>query len=618
MMNMKKSKEEERGITLVALVVTIIVLLILVGVTIAMLTGENGILTKAQRAKDKTASAEVDEDIKLNEYEDYIQKYMDGVKITEEGYDEEAKVNKPKLEEGMIPVYYEEKGENEKGIWKKADENNTDKTWYNYDEKRWANIVTVSDENKELRTAEVGTEIPEEKITTFFVWIPRYAYSITSGYREGEGATGEIDITFLKGNTNKGEDGTVYRTDYNEGEIEKGGKTPKIVHPGFKMGSAELTGIWVAKFEASGEDKNGNAVGNANESENKEQNQPDESTYVRILPSKISWRHITIGESEYRSMEMTSNTEKYGWTNNVNSHLIKNNEWGAVAYLCYSEYGSVAKTNGSGSLKTDSHWYNLYTGAGPNSEKSESWYGKRDGNDVNGGEFTEETHGYYTNNGKLSSTTGNVYGVYDMAGGAWERVAGYLDNGNGNLNNFGKNKNGDIKYFENGKLKEEYSLLWNAYEVSEEEKNNKIKIEGQSETISQTELWKWANKEEKYHEARERLTKATYENMAKYKGIGINETSTEFSFYAPYSTVKDRWGWFKTVKEAVEASTISTTTASYGRTWNSDMVLIGHASYPFVVRGGHCSFNTSAGVLASNITSGYAHNISGFRPVLAF
>ena len=50
---------EQKAITLIALVITIIVLLILAGVSIAMLTGENGILTKATTAKENTQRAEV-------------------------------------------------------------------------------------------------------------------------------------------------------------------------------------------------------------------------------------------------------------------------------------------------------------------------------------------------------------------------------------------------------------------------------------------------------------------------------------------------------------------------------------------------------------------------------
>ena len=62
---MKKISMKEKGITLIALVITIIVLLILAGVTIATLTGDNGILTKATEAKEKTEEGEEDEKVKI-------------------------------------------------------------------------------------------------------------------------------------------------------------------------------------------------------------------------------------------------------------------------------------------------------------------------------------------------------------------------------------------------------------------------------------------------------------------------------------------------------------------------------------------------------------------------
>ena len=63
--NKKILKRKEKGITLIALVITIIVLLILAGVSIAMLTGENGILSQAQNAKNETEEAGAIEEIKL-------------------------------------------------------------------------------------------------------------------------------------------------------------------------------------------------------------------------------------------------------------------------------------------------------------------------------------------------------------------------------------------------------------------------------------------------------------------------------------------------------------------------------------------------------------------------
>ena len=57
--------KNQKGITLIALVITIIVLLILAAVSIAMLTGENGILTQANKAKTDTSNAETAEKINM-------------------------------------------------------------------------------------------------------------------------------------------------------------------------------------------------------------------------------------------------------------------------------------------------------------------------------------------------------------------------------------------------------------------------------------------------------------------------------------------------------------------------------------------------------------------------
>ena len=65
-MNLKQKFRKNQGITLIALVVTIIVLLILAGISIAMLTGQNGILNRATEAKDSTGMAQVDEEVKLS------------------------------------------------------------------------------------------------------------------------------------------------------------------------------------------------------------------------------------------------------------------------------------------------------------------------------------------------------------------------------------------------------------------------------------------------------------------------------------------------------------------------------------------------------------------------
>lgn len=61
----KKMIQKEQGITLVALIVTIIVLLILAGITIATLTGESGLATKAEKADNETRKTGYEEEIKI-------------------------------------------------------------------------------------------------------------------------------------------------------------------------------------------------------------------------------------------------------------------------------------------------------------------------------------------------------------------------------------------------------------------------------------------------------------------------------------------------------------------------------------------------------------------------
>ena len=591
-------------------ILNIIVLLILAGVSIATLTGPNGLLTRANEAKEKTEQAEQDELARLQSLEDYIS----SVSRTTDGYNETEGVNSPKLAKGMIPIKYN--GTN----WVVCAE--TDEDWYQYDttNKKWANVM-LSDGTYKAGQVGEGQVVQESELGSMFVWIPRYAYQITKGYQQGSAATEkEISVTFLAGNTNQDVDGN----SYGKATASVDTSTTKVVHPGFTLGQRELTGIWVAKFEASGTNASGNAVGNGTSEKNEQQYVADETTIVKSLPSKISWRHITIGDSEQRCIDITTtNKDVYG-IDYASSHLIKNSEWGAVAYLCYSQYGEVPQINGAGSYgnKDGSGWYyDLYTGAGPNAnegkETDDDRYEDFDS------ESDTETRAYDKELGKLASTTGNVTGVYDMSGGAWERVAAYLDNGDSYLSSYGGNyfeKKGTSKGgLDSYGVKEEYASIWDAYQVSEEEKEDQIKIDD-TETLKKYPsssgagdgLWDWNKRDLKYQQARQRLTQAVFNNLPK--GIGVTEMATEFSFYAPYTPGTQNntqpWGWFKTPEKAVTGEQEGATT------WDGDGVYIGHAHGPFVVRGGVCSGGSSAGVLYTYFTNGNADHGHGFRPVV--
>ena len=240
--------KENKGITLIALVITVIVLLILAGVSIAMLTENNGILTQAQKSK------QAPEEAAQKEKEDLVKLEM---------LANNSNVNIPNLKEGMIPVKWNATNK----TWEVADKNNTGNDWYDYstESKKWANVVTVKENcsNGMTRTdylsAGVGTPIPEDDIKTMFVWIPRYSYYVKSGYHENANGTGEFAIKFLIGTSDKiidapeGQD-TAIRTSNTNGKTN-GGKY--VVHPAFTSDTdlggtgEELTGIWVGKFESS-------------------------------------------------------------------------------------------------------------------------------------------------------------------------------------------------------------------------------------------------------------------------------------------------------------------------------------------------------------------------------
>ena len=79
-----KELKKNKGITLIAIVITIIILLILAGVTIATLTGENGILTRATEAKEETQEGEDIENIKLAISESNIPQGEQGEKSEED------------------------------------------------------------------------------------------------------------------------------------------------------------------------------------------------------------------------------------------------------------------------------------------------------------------------------------------------------------------------------------------------------------------------------------------------------------------------------------------------------------------------------------------------------
>ena len=314
--------------------------------------------------------------------------------------------NKPVLASNMIPVYYDETEE----VWKKADVNNNNSNyqWYSYESSgdkkgMWANAVTVKDTNRQTYlNATPGTIIPMDDINTMWVWIPRFKVNTTdftlirgkdSGYclEDGEGRTtntkeeceklgpgiywvshyknpGAIDVTFVK---------------ENEKAIDS-----------FTFGDKELSGFWFAKFATSHSTLSSSTIDNNLGCTNET---CSNANGIIIKPNVTSLRYNNISNFFYasRSMEQTGNS--FGFVSSeVDTHMSKNNEWGVVAYLTHSIYGRCNNST----------------------------------NCVNVSRSSNEV--YNTTSGKDTSTTGTIYGVYNMNDGKKEYVMGVLADTNGN------------------------------------------------------------------------------------------------------------------------------------------------------------------------------------------
>ena len=299
-------------------------------------------------------------------------------------YTDNSGANTPKLFNNMVPIKYE----NNK--WLVAD---LYSKWYDYDAKEWANAVVL---NSGV-TKNVGDEVTEEEISLWYVWLPRYKYTIFNG-NNGNVSEQLINITFENGvdktgtlTCNDNADGSETCTDNTYGSIVNG--TSTYTHPAFKFGSTNLTGFWIGKFEVSGS-----------------------TSAITVKPNVTSLRSQTVS-SFFTSIQNVKTT--YG-INNADSHMMKNIEWGAVAYLKQSKYG-LGTTDIA--VNTNSSYY---TGGGT-------------------------SDAYKTK--VAQSTTGNIYGVYDMSGGAWEYVMGNINNSSNAFysSNAGFTTAPDAKYYDSYK-----------------------------------------------------------------------------------------------------------------------------------------------------------------------
>ncbi len=282
----------------------------------------------------------------------------------------------PVIKENLVPVTIADNGE--------VTYANTQKKWYSYENKEWANaVILVENPSQEYVKGDV---IQESDIESYFVWIPRYKYQIFdegnyTTYIESKPSTSiakEIQIEF----------------ETNAVEASTGStKGEWLTHPAFT--NFDVNGLWIGKYETG--------YKGATSKETAQVNAMDSSKVI-VKPNVYSWRNSTVS-----NMFKTA----YNYERNLDSHMMKNTEWGAVAYLSHSKYGinTEVRINNNSNYLTG---YSAVEGTDQSSYPGVS------------GTTSDITLPYNTETGYKASTTGNITGVYDMSGGAWEYVAGYM------------------------------------------------------------------------------------------------------------------------------------------------------------------------------------------------
>ena len=286
-------------------------------------------------------------------------------------------------ENKLIPVTIDESGT----ITKVSKDN---PEWYNYCEKRWANAVILNDE---VQAPEDGGTIELSEIESMFVWIPKYKYRLWNVETTNENVgVHTIDIEFDTNNTTE-DPGKSCVTPKESGKIGNCSNGEYMTHPAFLAFGGN--GFWIGKFE----------VGYKGASDTVQANiTSDDSNYIIVKPNAFSWRNNTV--------KNMFNAAK-GYDEKLGSHMLKNTEWGAVAYLSHSIFGinKEVTINNNDQLKTG--YAALPT---TNQNKVPGEFG-------NSGSFNAL---WNTTDGFTASTTGNITGVYDMSGGALEYMAAYV------------------------------------------------------------------------------------------------------------------------------------------------------------------------------------------------
>ena len=352
---------------------------------------------------------------------------------------------------GMIPVVYDSASQTWKSL-ASSDITITGSGWFDYSGKQWANAVTVKDPSK-YQNKEIT--VSESDILAFWVYIPRYAYKVmrkdsTDRYVNAQNFEIQFETTDYGAkhipktscNANATSASAMWRDGNRNNDVLSNikvgyyqncagmnnsysfGSTGSVIsttswatHPAFTFGDQELNGLWVGKFELTGSTSQPTVL-------------PNQKHLAQDIVTLYDVAKSMGQEDKNNTGGGNTNVRKNNQNLSVAStRMVNNSDWGAITYLAASKYGAgydgvQQNTQEQSGLDGDNNSSTGVTGCGPASLNSSDTYS--DGGELGTNLACSSSDSRFAYNGSIgvtASTTGNVYGVYDMSGGAWEYTA---------------------------------------------------------------------------------------------------------------------------------------------------------------------------------------------------
>ncbi len=543
------------------------------------------------------------------------------------------------MDSNMIPVVYA--GNTTSPAWAKADtSNSTAANWYDYTSHQWANAVTVTSSTlASYKSAAPGTIIPEADIMSYWVYIPRYAYNVQRYSVENDPTTTQTpwDIKFQKATEAKLTAQANNASGLYTNNVSAANRWQ--THPAFTYGSTELNGIWLGKYETG--DTWGFCTHDGNANCGVSQVGIARAARARIKPdmSPMTMQRIAYQYQTAQGMLATNNLTAA----TTRLSVSKDSEWSAATYLSNSRFGIYASYNTTNPSQSPAYYPLEYGDPTPGTtvpSANKVWNnalcneGRDAGNQCSGSLTTPATSSataltqtgygpagtvaaptdsftnaasdagsrYYTLRGMLASTTHNVYGLYDMAGGVWEYNMSVYTNASG------------VPYSGSGVLNPTYpcnsGFLFNGGAIFGGGTGNCGAGSNNTDpsiNINNAAPWNYTAPSGNYVAGAGSRAKSPMLDFYDGGQFTNNHPHTNFN-QCDFKSCGGRG-----LHETLTKKTLSTSDSV--ASWNGDHSYFVYADYPWSIRGGHVNNGAAAGVWSVSRAYGLGHWYYGWRAV---